>query len=88
METKTTKPAPDLSVIVPPLAQARSLTLHPFNDCRHQMWRAPDGASLKVHRPLNQCWVTVDAPHDSPAWPGLLELAAEIRHALSEASSS
>lgn len=76
----------DLSVIVPPLAQARSLEPDSTNDAEWQRWSAPDGACVTTHTYTDPCWVAVGAPHDSPAWPGLLELAVEIRRALGDAS--
>lgn len=78
-------PAPDLSVIVPPLAQARSLEPASLNDAEWQRWYAPGWASITAHT-YGGSWVRIDAAHDSPAWPGLLELATEIRRALGAAS--
>lgn len=81
-------PAPDLSVIVPPLAQARGLKPSSLNHTDQQWWYAPDGGGVGAAPSVRggKVRIQIEAQHDSPAWPGLLELAVEIRRALGAAS--
>jgi len=81
-------PAPDLSVIVPPLAQARSLEPSSENSPTHQVWSGPGlgAAYVAVLATHTKPRIVLNMPYDSPAYVGLVELVSEIRLAIGDAS--
>lgn len=79
-------PAPDLSQIVPPLAERRSLRPSVLNDDAYQCWTAPCGSSVSVLVHPQRTNIVLSMCHDSPAYCGLVGLVSEIRLAIGDAS--